>query len=96
MDVISSSTARTQVCEVCGKQFRRPPGAKPAKTCSTKCRRESQARHMSTLRNRSGQTNCLDADGRLPTDQTPEEIEAHCERLRAAHLAAKRLSNPSH
>jgi hypothetical protein len=89
MDVISSSTARTQVCEVCGKQFRRPHGAKPAKTCSTKCRRESQARHMSTLRNRSGQTNCLDADGRLPNDPSPEYIEEQCRAFRFAHYAAK-------
>ncbi len=55
-------------------------------------------RHLarSLARRAAVQTDCLDADGRLPTDPTPEEIEAHCERLRAAHLAAKRLSNPTH
>lgn len=89
MDVISSRTARTQVCDICRKEFTRPRGAKPAKTCSTPCRRESQARHMSTLRNRCGQTNCLDADGRLPTDPTPEQIADRAREIKFAHYDAK-------
>jgi len=90
MDVVSSRTARTQICDICQKEFTRPRGAKPAKTCSTPCRRESQARHMSTLRNRCGQTNCLDADGRLPQDPTPEYIERCCAEFKRLHFAALR------
>ena len=77
-------------CEICGKKFSRKGRSKVVKTCSLSCRRESQARRMSTLRNRSGQTDCLDADGRLPTDPSPEYIEQCCDVFRSRHLAEMR------
>ncbi len=87
MDVIS---VRTPTCEVCGRAVAIMSDGKPRRTCSPECRREAQARHISAYRNRSGQTNCLDADGRLPTDPSPEHIAQCCDVFRSRHLAEMR------
>ena len=93
MDVIS---VRAPTCEICGKKFSRVGRSNALKTCSQVCRKESQSRHISAYRNRSGQTNCLDADGRLPTDPSDEEMDRMKREIFFAHLDAKRAETPRH
>lgn len=82
-------TTPPPTCEICGRRVAFMSDGRPRKTCSSECRREVQSRHISTLRNRSGQQNCLDADGRLPTDPTDAEMERMKLEIKFRHLDAK-------
>lgn len=77
-------------CEICGRAVALMSDGKHRKTCSTACRRESQSRHISAYRNRTGQQDCTDKNGRLPNDPSPEHIERCCKAFRTNHLAEMR------
>ena len=74
-------------CEICGKKFSRKGRSKVVKTCSLSCRRESQARRMSTLRNRSGQTDCrliqAPSTSRIAAMYSGVDTSLKCERREA-------------